>query len=77
MGRERVYGEAEEEMEGLTDYDLIFTSSTRGIRVSHVKLSHQHLTPSYSNGQELTFSNMTPAEPPSYVPVALRSAKGN
>lgn len=27
--------------------------------------------------EEYTFSNMTPADPPSYVPVAFKSANGN
>jgi hypothetical protein len=64
-------------MGGLTDYDLIFTSTTRSIRISHIELSHQRSLLSELNGEKLTFSNMTPAEPPSYVPVEFKSANGN
>jgi hypothetical protein len=61
----------------LTDYDLVFTSSTRSIRISHIELSHQRFVHALSEELGITFSNITPAEPPSYVPVEFKSANGN
>ena len=69
---------------GHTDYYFIFTATTSSIWISHVELFISICTSIIraNNGDfmtetELTFSNMTPAEPPSYVPVAFRSDNGN